>query len=149
MLQQIARARSAIPKSRFSLQPSASPGPSCNGGALRLRHRPRTTRVQPLKIGLIGNGAIARLLTGFCAGRPDRMSVAGALVLPVDTVSVGRHPLVRTLPELLALKPELVVECAGHGAVAAHGEAILDAGIDLVIVSTGSLADEKLWQRLD
>jgi aspartate dehydrogenase len=102
-----------------------------------------------LKLALIGNGAIARLVAGFCAARPDRYSVVGALGLPVDKISVGAHPIVYALPQLLALKPALVVECAGHSAIAAYGEAILDAGIDLIIVSTGSLADVQLWRRLE
>jgi aspartate dehydrogenase len=62
--------------------------------------------------------------------------------------SVGTHPIVRALPELLAAMPDLVVECAGHGAVKAHGARILETGLDLVIVSTGSLADEALLTGL-
>jgi aspartate dehydrogenase len=98
-----------------------------------------------LKIGLIGNGAIAKLVTQFCAARPDRFRVIGALGLPSDTVSVGTHPIVQSWPALRDLSPDLVVECAGHSAVQAYAVAVLDAGIDLVIVSTGSLADANLW----
>ncbi|MDX2223393.1 MAG: aspartate dehydrogenase [Rhodospirillaceae bacterium] len=101
-----------------------------------------------MKLALIGNGAIARLVTGFCAARPDRYAVTGALGLPQDTVSVGAHPIVRSLDALLAAKPDLVVECAGHGAVKDHGPAVLSAGLDLVVVSTGSLADEALFAGL-
>jgi aspartate dehydrogenase len=101
-----------------------------------------------VKIGLIGNGAIAKLVTQFCAARPDRFAIVGAIGLPSDTVSVGAHPVVQSWPELQALKPELVVECAGHGAVQAYAAAVLDAGIDLILVSTGSLADAALWQQV-
>ena len=43
---------------------------------------------------------------------------------------------------------ELAVECGGHAAVTQHGEACLDAGYDLLVASTGSLADQALHDRL-
>ena len=46
-----------------------------------------------------------------------------------------------TLEELLADKPDLVVEIAGIGAAKAYGEAVLEAGCDFVLVSAGALAD--------
>lgn len=98
-----------------------------------------------LKIALIGNGAIAKLVTQFCAARAHTLHIVGALGLQSDVTSVGTHPVVYTLADLLALKPEIVVECAGHSAVEAYAAPVLDAGIDLVIVSTGSLADQKLY----
>ena len=45
-------------------------------------------------------------------------------------------------------QPDLAVECAGHQAVAEHGEAILRRSIDLVVSSVGSLADGALYHRL-
>jgi aspartate dehydrogenase len=98
-----------------------------------------------MKIALIGNGAIAKLLAQFCSARSGQLHVVAALCLPSDAASAGAHPLVHTLPALLAFKPDLVVECAGHSAVAAHAAAVLEAGFNLILVSTGSLADEKLW----
>jgi len=102
-----------------------------------------------LKIALVGNGAIARLLAEFCAARAGSLSIVGALGLPSDTVSVGAYPIVQSVEALLALKPDLVVECAGHSAVRAVCGPVLAAGIDLVIVSTGSLADPLLWDELN
>ena len=46
-----------------------------------------------------------------------------------------------TLEELLADKPDLVVEIAGIGAAKAYGEAVLEADCDFVLVSAGALAD--------
>jgi aspartate dehydrogenase len=120
---------------------------------MRLRDSPELQETLPvttgpLKIGLIGNGAIARLVAKFCAERPERFKIVGALGLPVDKISVGDHPVVQTWPELQALDPELVVECAGHSAVAAYAATVLDAGLDLVLVSTGSLADAALWEKV-
>ncbi|MSO97539.1 MAG: aspartate dehydrogenase [Rhodospirillaceae bacterium] len=101
-----------------------------------------------MKIALIGNGAIAKLVAQFCSVRADIYNVVAALGLPADMTSVGTHPIVRSLPELLAFKPDLVVECAGHSAVKAYGAAVLNAGINLIVVSTGSLADQALWDEI-
>ncbi len=51
--------------------------------------------------------------------------------------------------EQLSLKPDLVVDCAGHGGLAQHGAAALSAGIDVVTISTGALADADLALRLE
>lgn len=101
-----------------------------------------------MKIALIGNGAIAKLVAQFCATRAGHLNVVAALGLPTDTVSVGAHPVVYALADLLAFKPDIVVECAGHSAVKAYAAPVLAAGIDFVIVSTGSLADAALWNAV-
>jgi aspartate dehydrogenase len=43
---------------------------------------------------------------------------------------------------------DLVVEVAGHGALARYGVASLKQGSDLVIASIGALADQALWLSL-
>ncbi|MSO72408.1 MAG: aspartate dehydrogenase [Rhodospirillaceae bacterium] len=101
-----------------------------------------------MKIALVGNGAIAKLVSEFCATSAGRLTVVAALGLPSDVRSVGKHPIVQSLAELLAFNPDLVVECAGHSAVVAYATPVLEAGLDLVIVSTGSLADAALWQTV-
>ena len=101
-----------------------------------------------MKIALIGNGAIASLVTQFCAARPDRYTLVGALGLSLDKKSVGRHPLITSFDELLTFKPDLVVECAGHAAVATYAIPLLERGIDQIIVSVGCLADADLLAKL-
>lgn len=54
----------------------------------------------------------------------------------------------QSIEDLLATKPDVVVECAGHKAVVEFGAQVLSAGIPLLIVSIGSLADEVLLTRL-
>jgi aspartate dehydrogenase len=56
--------------------------------------------------------------------------------------------VVSTIEDLIRLTPNFVVECAGQGAVAEYGEAVLRAGIDLMVISTGALADEEIRDRL-
>jgi len=98
-----------------------------------------------VKIGLIGNGAIAKLVTQFCASRAPKLQIVGAIGLSSDVQCVGFHPLCPTFDDLLSLEPDLIVECAGHSAVKAYAAPTLAKGLDFVIVSTGSLADEALW----
>ncbi|MGY6632127.1 MAG: aspartate dehydrogenase [Alkalilacustris sp.] len=79
----------------------------------------------PHPIALVGHGAIARWLTARLEG----------------TVHiVGRGDPVPAVP--------LVVEAAGHAAVAEHGPAALAAGSDLLLASVGALADTVLHRRI-
>jgi aspartate dehydrogenase len=49
---------------------------------------------------------------------------------------------------LLALDPDLVVECASHGAFRDYAEPVLEAGVDLIAVSVGVLAEAGLRRRV-
>lgn len=53
-----------------------------------------------------------------------------------------------SLDDLLATGPQVVAECAGHGAVREHGAAVLASGCDLVVISSGALADAALNRAL-
>jgi aspartate dehydrogenase len=53
-----------------------------------------------------------------------------------------------SIEDLLARRPGLVVECAGHDALASYGAVVLGSGADLLIVSTGALADQSLHDEL-
>lgn len=99
-----------------------------------------------MKIGLIGDGAIAHYVDeklrahGLRADtrllREMRRDFHGS-----DQIVVSR---VADLPEDL----DLMVDCAGHAALAQHGPAILSRGVDLVTVSLGALADQALDREL-
>ncbi|WP_187429781.1 L-aspartate dehydrogenase [Roseobacter fucihabitans] len=109
-----------------------------------------------MHLALIGYGNIAQSTVAWLAERP----VARLTVL-VRPTSLGRAqddaalkhaaPVVQVtdqLSDLLQGAPDLVVECAGHHAVAEAGVAVLHAGFDLVLVSIGAMADSDLAQRL-
>jgi aspartate dehydrogenase len=72
-----------------------------------------------------------------------RAHVAEARSLLPDRVRV-----VTTLSELLELAPTVAAECAGQGAVRAHAAEVLSAGTDLVVISTGALAEAGLLEEL-
>jgi len=95
-----------------------------------------------VKVGLIGFGAIAKRLT-FLLQPEDDIHLVGALVVNRDK---WREPGVNVcfaVEELLAAGPEVVVEAGGHAALRAHGPDVLRAGVDLILVSVGALADPE------
>lgn len=109
------------------------------------------------KLGFIGFGAIGkttfRALRGTLpeAHQPDDF-VAGVLLRQGSKASndsgLKKGSFLTNAEDLIARHPELVVECAGHEAVNQYGAKILDAGIDLLIVSSGALADAGLLNEL-
>ena len=105
-----------------------------------------------LDFALIGHGAIAKyVLKNLKRDEPVRCTalvvrktrVAEAQKAVGDVISV-----VGSIAELGFHVPPLVVEAAGHGGLAEHGAAVLEAGSDLVVVSAGALADRALHAKL-
>jgi aspartate dehydrogenase len=107
-----------------------------------------------IDVGLIGYGGVAHdtlaiLQTGEAA---KTVRVAGVLVQP-GRVSAARErlgavPLVDSLEALLALRPRIIAEVAGQGAVTGFGETVLRSGVDFLVISIGALADAELLERL-
>ena len=103
----------------------------------------------PLKIGLIGLGAIGQKLCDALAEEPVQARVTGALVTSrARPAGAAAPPLFTTLDALLATAPDVVVECAGAGAVDAFGVPVLRRGHDLLMASVGALADPVRHARL-
>lgn len=103
--------------------------------------------------GLIGYGGIARdMLAVLRATSAVETRLVGVLARPGRSDAarerLGDVATVQTADALVALRPEIVVEAAGHDALAAHGTTVLACGIDLVVASTGALADAQLFERL-
>lgn len=100
-----------------------------------------------MKIGLIGEGAIGRFVAEKLAVNGDGPQVV--LVRPArlggaDETGVPRVGRVADLPSDI----DLMVDCAGHGALIEHGAEILERGMDLITVSLGALADRELERKL-
>jgi len=113
------------------------------------------------RVALIGYGAVARAVSRrlrevqsttddsqtvditMVLVRPERVKKTANLVGPNCRVCAS-------LEELLVQEsmPDLVVECASQGAVREYGEAVLCAGVSLMVLSTGALVDDSLRARL-
>jgi aspartate dehydrogenase len=112
------------------------------------------------RLGLIGAGGMAgTVLQALAAGLPEPLRHLAILVRPggeararalLDAHRVADASVVRSdIAAFLADAPEVVAECAGHGAVRQHGAAVLRAGCDLVVIAIGALADEALHKTLE
>ena len=87
------------------------------------------------KIALIGYGAIARIIVDKLKEHDPNGEIRIIGVLVREGRAAEVRPLlgenvrvVSTIDDLIRLTPNLVVECAGQGAVAEYGEAVLRAG---------------------
>lgn len=102
-------------------------------------------QVEQHHVGLIGFGAIGRALHAHLSATPGyRLTVldrSGRRPPETD----GSAP---TLDALIAARPALVVEAAGQAAVAELVPALLAAGIDVVVASTGALGDPDTLHAL-
>src|SRR5919197_4909121 len=103
---------------------------------------------EPMRVGLIGLGAIGGGLLRYL--RPeDNLEIVGALLRdPRKPRPVPGMPLVATAEDLLTKQPQIVVEMGGHAALACHGPTVLRAGVDLLIVSVGALAEPAVEQAI-
>ncbi|WP_443070159.1 aspartate dehydrogenase [Sulfitobacter sp.] len=102
-------------------------------------------------VALIGYGAMASFVANhlrrspwqisYCVIRKGRQKEA--------RFAIGDEPtLVCGVDEFDTL-PDLVVDCAGHLGLRAHGAAVLRKGIPLVSASLGALADTQTHRMLD
>ena len=103
-----------------------------------------------MRVALLGGGTIARLvlerirregipgveIAAIAGRRPASGGAALAREFGVPYV-VGREAL-------LALRPGAVLEAASHEAVREHLVPLLEAGISVVVLSAGALADDAL-----
>jgi len=111
-----------------------------------------------MKLGLIGAGGMAAtLLEALAAHAPRPLDHLAVLVrdrTKGEALLAAHGELARVasihadLDGMLHAGAGVVCECAGHGAVREHGAAVLEAGRDLILASTGALADDALLLAL-
>jgi aspartate dehydrogenase len=104
-----------------------------------------------MRVALLGGGTIARLVLehplpgieiGALAGR-SAASRGAALAREFGI------PYVVGRDALLATRPDVVLEAASHDAVREHLVALLEAGVGVVVLSAGALADDGLRQAAE
>jgi aspartate dehydrogenase len=101
-----------------------------------------------MRIGVIGAGAIGRyLIQAVRSGQAgDHEVVVAADILPqVAIEGVAYTTDVTTLP---GYGLDLVIEAASQAAARTHALPLLEAGLDLMLMSVGALADEAFYDRL-
>ncbi|GFE51587.1 putative L-aspartate dehydrogenase 2 [Roseobacter cerasinus] len=109
-----------------------------------------------MHLALIGYGSIGKRIVAWLADHPVQQltimvrsgAIGQTLGDPALAQAAKAAQVTDDIGTLMEGKPDLVVECAGQAVVAAHGPVILTAGLDLVVVSVGALADNDLRQRL-
>jgi aspartate dehydrogenase len=108
-----------------------------------------------MRIGIVGGGSIARLFLEHIA----KGDLGAAQVIAI----VGRESsascralaqeyaidLMTDVDTLIAARPDAVVEAASHAWVEQYAERVLAAGIDLIVLSAGAMADDLLRQGLE
>lgn len=108
-----------------------------------------------MRVAIIGGGTIATLFIEHIArgelGDAQVVAVVGRNDASRGKPLAQEHDIayVTTLDELLAQRPQVVVEAASHEAVREFGVALLDKGIALIVLSGGALCDDALRQTLE
>jgi aspartate dehydrogenase len=108
-----------------------------------------------MRVVIIGGGTIARLILERAAAG----DMGAAQVVAVVGRSEGSRakPLAEAfgvrfivgVDQLLACRPDVVIEAASHDAVRTFGPALLAAGATLIVLSVGALADDALRETLE
>jgi aspartate dehydrogenase len=103
-----------------------------------------------MRVALLGGGTIARLLLEHARERGipgvTLVAVAGRGAASRGERLAREHGLafVAGREALLAQRPDAVVEAASHEAVREHLVPLLEAGVGVVVLSAGALADDRL-----
>lgn len=99
-----------------------------------------------MRVALLGGGTIARLVLEHRPAGIEIVAIGGRASASRGE-GLAREfgiPYLVGRNALLAARPQVVVEAASHDAVREHLVALLDAGVSVVVLSAGALADERL-----
>jgi aspartate dehydrogenase len=104
-----------------------------------------------MRVAQIGFGGLGRIVARHLARHPDVhvVAIAGRAHQAEEIRCVlGDAALVECPEALLACEPDLVVECASHDAFRKYAQSVLGAGVDMIAVSSGVLADADCRERV-
>jgi aspartate dehydrogenase len=104
-----------------------------------------------VRVGLLGGGVIARLFLEQCTSGVEIVALAGRSERSRGKALAREFgvPFVIGAKDLVAARPEIVIEAASHEAVREHAETLLSEGIALIVLSGGALCDDALRARLE
>ncbi len=92
-------------------------------------------------VGLIGYGAAGKFLAKW-------LEENGFEIAAIYDLKGEHEKMVRSFDEFLQRKMNIVVEAASQQAVKEYAERILNAGIDLIVLSTGAFADKEFLEKI-
>ena len=105
-----------------------------------------------ISIVVLGHGPIARYVIEQIADEPQIQMIAlvsrESSIQSARQFASGRFLVVTAIGEVRA-KPDWAVDCAGHSGLTEHGPIALEAGINVISVSTGALANPELLEKLE
>jgi len=103
-----------------------------------------------MRVALLGGGTIARLVLQYARGGQlpgvEIIAVVGRSASSRGATLARESGIAHVVGReaLLAARPDAVVEAASHDAVREYLVALLDAGVGVVVLSAGALADDAL-----
>lgn len=105
------------------------------------------------RVGLLGSGSLGTIIAGALAeGKIPACRLVGVLGNGMERSSALAKQVgcaaCRDLGELLALKPDYILEAASGAALKEHAAAILGAGCNLISLSNGVYSDEEFTATL-
>jgi aspartate dehydrogenase len=103
-----------------------------------------------MRVGLLGGGVIARLFLEHVRD-VEIVAIAGRSAGSRGSALAREFgvPFVVGAQQLVAARPDVVIEAASHEAVREHAETLLSSGIAVIVLSGGALCDDALRQRLE
>jgi aspartate dehydrogenase len=108
-----------------------------------------------MRVGIVGGGSIARLFLDNIAkgelGDAQVVAILGRQGSPSCRALCAERDVafVSDIEAFIAARPDVVVEAAAHAWVEEHAEHILAAGVALIVLSCGAMADDALRERLE
>jgi aspartate dehydrogenase len=99
-----------------------------------------------VRIGLIGVGAVGHEVARILKLEDASVEIVALTRRSASDANVERW--VHRVDDLIAARPQLVIEAAGHSAVADHVVPILRTGIPVVLASVGALANDDLRRQV-
>ena len=106
------------------------------------------------RAALIGYGAVGRRVAQLVGdGAAGPATIAAVLVRNPDRYAADASdlgiPFVADTGAIVELRPAVVLEAGGHEAFRAHVPTLLRAGLDVIAISVGALADPELFRQVE
>lgn len=105
------------------------------------------------KLGIVGCGFLGNIVAGaYRMGLLSDYELAGVTSRTWESAEKTAQSCgcaaCRDIGELLALKPEYIVETASVESVREIAETVLSSGVNLVVISIGAFADQDFYARV-